>query len=147
MDLAWKYGSVVTAMSTAVQGGVWGAEEEEEVVGQRSRSRAKMYIMASRCGNAAGLGALSALLMARRRSTRGTWVLSLPVDLWSERADSAMRWCARVGGLKEESRTRRVLGVAWGGWGASESAGGGYADDTTEGVTEHSTRSFALESW
>ena len=73
------------------------------------RSEAKICIMSNRWGKDAGLGALSAFWVERRRRSRfelgvgeeeGDW----NCESWS-RAEIAMRWCARVGGLKEESRT------------------------------------------
>ena len=58
-----------------------------------------------RSGKAAGLGALSALTVARRRRRR-VWpeVRAWELD-WERSADLAMLRCAREGGLKEESRT------------------------------------------
>ena len=63
---------------------------------------------ASRCSKLAGLGALSALLVLRRRRSRyGPGYLSEGF----ERVDSASERCAFVGGLKEESRMRSVFGA------------------------------------
>ena len=71
----------------------------EEERSESCRSEAKICIMRSRCSNEAGLGALSAFWIARRRRRRfgaGEWWES-----W-RRAEVAIRRCARVGGLKEE---------------------------------------------
>lgn len=54
----------------------------------------------SRCSNEAGLGALSALLVASSKSR----LLGDAVGASWRRAEVAMRRWARVGGLKEESR-------------------------------------------
>lgn len=65
------------------------------------RVEAKISIITSRCSNEAGLGALSALCVARRRRRR----LGEGLGMGSaRRAVLAMRRWARVGGLKEESR-------------------------------------------
>ena len=62
---------------------------------------AKISIITSRCSKAAGLGALSAFWVARRRRRR----LGVGAAIGSERrAVLAIRRCARVGGLKELSR-------------------------------------------
>ncbi len=72
--------------------------------------------MASLCSKAAGLGALSAFCVASSRSS-----LFGPAFDWScNKADVHRRKWARVGGLKEESRTQSVFadGGAFGGaWG------------------------------
>jgi hypothetical protein len=89
----------------------WDCRVDFDVVVERveRRSEAKICIMSNRWGKDAGLGALSAFWVERRRRSRfelgvgeeeGDW----NCEPWS-RAEIAMRWCARVGGLKEESRT------------------------------------------
>jgi hypothetical protein len=68
-------------------------------------SSARRVIMARRCSKEAGLGDLSAFWVARRRMRRrGEGYFG------SERAEVAMLRWAFVGGLKEESRMRRVAG-------------------------------------
>ena len=62
----------------------------------------KSSIMRSRLGKDAGCGALSAFLVeSKRRSREG--------DVVEDSAERAICACARVGGLKEESRMNRDL--------------------------------------
>jgi hypothetical protein len=96
----------------------WDCTVDFDAVVERveRRSEAKICIMSNRWGKDAGLGALSAFWVERRRRSRfelgvgeeeeeeeeeeANW----DCESWS-RAEIAIRWCARVGGLKEESRT------------------------------------------
>lgn len=114
MDLEWKWGRVVRAMSMVIGVGSWTGGlvsccAASSVFGICCwdwdwrcwrRSEAKMVIMASLCSKGAGWGALSAFWVARRRRSR----LGERACLSERRADVAMRRWARVGGLKDESR-------------------------------------------
>lgn len=109
MDLEWKWGRVVRAMSMVIGVGVWTRASVSCARSSVSscwvwrcwrRSEAKMVIMASLCSKEAGWGALSAFWVARRRRSR----LGEGACLSERRADVAMRRWARVGGLKDESR-------------------------------------------
>lgn len=86
----------MTAISTPNPGRASDSEGDNEA----RRSEANSCIMARRCSNGAGLGALSAFWVARRRSNRlgdGEGLESV------RRADVAIRKWAIVGGLNEES--------------------------------------------
>lgn len=89
----------MTPMSTV------GGSSLEDTGRVLRRSRANKVIRRRRCSKEAGLGALSAFWVARRSSKRFGIVPRSSV-----RADTAIRRWARVGGLKEESRTYRVCG-------------------------------------
>lgn len=73
-----------------------------------SRSTAKIVIRVSRWAKEAAEGALSALRVLKRRRRRWGpgWEVIVLEALW--RAVRAMDWWAMLGGLKEESRMRRV---------------------------------------
>ena len=100
--LSTKYGSLVTPISTAGKAPLFSRCD--------CRSCAKHSIMTRRSANEAGFDGLSAFCVARRRSNRD----DTGVDL-SRNGELAMwRW-ATVGGLKEESSTKRVCGGGDGG--------------------------------
>lgn len=81
--------------------------------------------MTARSAKEAGLLGLSALAVARRRRRRGSGGAcgdGVEEECW-RMAEVATWWCAREGGLKEESRTRRWL-VGWGVGVVGEGVGG-----------------------
>ena len=111
--MEWKWGRVVRAMSIVISGSGSGSGSGSScwwawVVGfgrcwvrsSCSRSEANSVIIVRRCSKAAGWGALSAFLVARRRRSR----VGEKLGGEERRADLQIwRW-ARVGGLKDESR-------------------------------------------
>lgn len=94
------------------------------------------------------MGALSALLVASSSSTREVDA----EERGSERdaaAERAMRKCASVGGLNDESRTRRDRGCDAGGAGGAGGASSLWNEEDVEdeeGVSEHRTRNGVCES-
>jgi len=97
--LSMKYGSLVIQISMV--GGITSFEFSGYL---DNRSLANRFIIRRRCGKDAGLAALSAFWMERRRRSREER------RVFVERAEVAMcRW-ARVGGLNDESRIQRVEG-------------------------------------
>lgn len=87
IPISWFLGS-----ETGVDGREWSVD---------NRSEAKICIMSKRCSKGAGCCALSAFCVARSRTSR----LGDGEDCAScSKALVAMWRCARVGGLKEESR-------------------------------------------
>lgn len=91
------------------------------------------------------MGALSALLVASSSSTREVDA----EERGSERdaaAERAMRKCASVGGLNDESRARRDRGCDAGGAGGASSLWNEEDVEDEEGVSEHRTRNGVCES-
>ncbi len=103
--LSMKYGSLVMPMSTT--GDEWNEERNSSAI---------RVIMTRRSGKAAGSGDLSALTVARRKSTRDfVWdaggrersfcELDAEMTFDALRAFLTSARCALEGGLKDESRT------------------------------------------